>query len=104
MAKRPSMPRPVALKEVIQGLLRPGDWDSLEQRRQIRLVWEKVLPPHLLAQTRLIDVRRKELWVQVSASAYGQELQFLKPVILQELAKVLGLGVIRDLRFQVGED
>ncbi len=104
MAKRPSMPRPVALKEVVQGLLRPGDWDALEQRRQIRRVWEKVLPPPLLAQTRLIDVRRKELWVQVSASAYGQELQFLKPVILQELAKVLGLGVIRDLRFQVGED
>ncbi len=98
MAKRESMPRPVAVKDVLRKLLQPHDWHALEQRRQVRRVWEAVLPAHLLAQTRLIDIRRKELWVEVGSGAWGQELQFLKPRILQELARALGPGVIRDLR------
>ena len=102
MAKRQKMDRPVALQEVLQGFLKPGDWKTLEQRRLIREVWEKVLPGSLLPHTRLTDVRRRELWVEVSASPWVQELQFLKPKILRELDKVLGPGVIRELRFSVG--
>ncbi|MEW6387291.1 MAG: DUF721 domain-containing protein [Thermodesulfobacteriota bacterium] len=103
MAKRESLSRPVAVKEVLQGVIKPGDWQGLEQRQRIRAVWEAVLPKSLLSQTRLVDLRRKELWVEVSASPWMQELQFLKPTILQELEKVLGAGVVRDLRFQVAE-
>ncbi|MDP3183077.1 MAG: DUF721 domain-containing protein [Desulfobaccales bacterium] len=103
MAKRQVLGRPVAVKEVLKGFLKPGDWDALKMRRQIRRVWEAVVPAQLLAQTRLVDLRRKELWIEVSASPLSQELQFLKPRILQELEKALGPGIIRDLRFTVGE-
>ncbi len=103
MAKRQVSGRPVAVKEVLKGFLKPGDWDALEKRRQIRRVWEAVVPAQLLPQTRLVDLRHKELWIEVSASPLSQELQFLKPKILQELEKALGPGVVRDLRFTVGE-
>jgi predicted nucleic acid-binding Zn ribbon protein len=103
MAKRQSLNRPVALKEVLQGVIRPGDWEILKQRRQIREVWEAVLPPSLLAQTRLVDFRRKELLVEVSASPWVQELQFMKPAILQEMDRVLGAGAVKELRFRLGE-
>ena len=103
MAKRQTTVRPVAVKEVLQGFLKPGDWDALAKRRLIRRVWEKVIPAQVLPQTRLVDVHRKELWVEVRDSPLSQELQFLKPRILQELDKALGPGVIRDLRFKVGE-
>ncbi|MDI6854694.1 MAG: DUF721 domain-containing protein [Deltaproteobacteria bacterium] len=102
MAKRERMDRPALLKELLQRFLKPGDWQSLEQRRLIREVWEKVVPRSLLCHTRLADVRRRELWVEVSASPWMQELQFLKPKILQELDRVLGPGVIREVRFSVG--
>ncbi len=104
MAKRPSMPRPVPVRDVLQGLLGPGDRDALAQRQAIRRVWERVLPPTMLGQTRLVELRRKELWVEVSASAWGQELQFLKPRILKELDKALGPGKVLDLRIRLGED
>ncbi len=103
MAKRQVSGRPVAVKEVLKGFLNPGDWDALEKRRQIRRVWEAVVPAQLLPQTRLVDLRYKELWIEVSASPLSQELQFLKPKILQELEKALGPGVVRDLRFMVGD-
>jgi hypothetical protein len=38
----------------------------------------------------------------VSTSPWVQELQFLKPKILMELDRVLGQGVIRDVRFSIG--
>jgi hypothetical protein len=97
-----SSSRPVPVKEVLKEMLH-GDWQGLEARQRIRAVWETTLPPALLTQTRLVDWRRKELWVEVAASAVGQELQFLKPRILKALEQALGPGVIRDLRFMVGD-
>ena len=102
MAKRQPLPRPVAVREVLKGLMKPLDWDNLEQRSRIRQVWEGVVPPPLLSHTRLLEIRRRELWVEVSAATWGQELQFLKPSILKELEQVFGPGVIRDLRFRIG--
>jgi hypothetical protein len=103
MAKRPKLPRPVAVKEVVQGILSPGDRDILELRQHIRRVWEAVVPIGLLSHARLVDLRRKELWVEVSASPFSQELQFLKPKILAALDRALGPGKVKDLRIRVGQ-
>lgn len=102
MAKREHMDRPAPVKELLERFLKPGDWQALRQRRLIREVWERALPASLAEETRLVDVRRQELWVEVSASPWVQELQFLKPKILAELDRALGQGVIRDLRFSIG--
>lgn len=103
MAKRPSSPRPVAVKDVLQTLLNPGDLEVLEMRRRIREVWEATVPAALQEQARLVDFRRKELWVEVRDHAWGQELQFLRSAILEELDRVLGPGKVRELRVRVGE-
>ena len=103
MAKRPRLPRPVPVHEVVRSILPPGDRDGLELRQQIRRVWETVVPATLAGQSRLVDLRRRELWVEVSASPWAQELQFLKPKILAALDAALGPGKVKDLRVRVGE-
>lgn len=103
MARRPTLPRPVPVKEVVQEILSPGERDSLELRQHIRGVWEAVVPAALLSHARLVDLRRKELWVEVSASPWSQELQFLKPKILEALDQALGAGKVKDLRVKVGQ-
>ena len=50
----------------------------------------------------LVDLRRRELWVEVSASPWAQELQFLKPKLLAALDRALGPGKVKDLRVRVG--
>ena len=100
--RKESKSRPVAVKEVLKKVLH-GDWQGLEMRQRIRRVWEATLPPALLGQTRLVDWRRQELWVEVAASAVGQELHFLKPRILKALEQALGPGAIKDLRVRVGD-
>jgi hypothetical protein len=103
MAKRSRQPRPVPVQEVVRDILSPDDRDGLELRQQIRQVWEAVVPAELAEQTRLVDLRRRELWVEVSASPWAQELQFLKPKILAALDRALGPGKVKDLRVRVGE-
>jgi hypothetical protein len=49
-----------------------------------------------------VDFSRRELWVEVTASPWVQELQYLKPKILDSFAMALGAGVVRDVRFRVG--
>lgn len=102
MAKRETLERPMAVKDLLERFLKPGDWQALHRRRLIREVWERVVPASLVEQTRLVEVRRQELWVEVRASPWVQELQFLKPKILAEFDRVLGQGVIRDVRFSIG--
>jgi hypothetical protein len=103
MAKRPRLPRPVPVQEVLRSILSPGDRDGLELRQQIRGVWETVVPAALASQARLVDLRRRELWVEVSASPWAQELQVLKPKILAALDRALGPGKVKDLRVRVGQ-
>lgn len=102
MAKRQPLPRPVPIREVLQGLMKPLDWENLGQRSRIRQVWEKVVPLEILPHTRLLEVRRRELLVEVSAAAWGQELQFLRPAILGELQKSLGPEIIQDVKIRIG--
>jgi hypothetical protein len=40
--------------------------------------------------------------VEVRASPWVQELQFLKPKIMAALERALGPGVIREVRFAIG--
>jgi hypothetical protein len=102
MAKRKPLDRPVAVRQVLESVIRPGDWHTLELRQQVRAIWEQAVPERFRAQARLVDLKRHELWVEADSSALLQELQFLKPKILAALEKDLGAGCIRDVRFKVG--
>lgn len=98
MAPRKATLRPLPLREVLEGLIKPGDWQALEQRRVIREVWEQVVPPRLRAQAVLVELRRRELVVAVTPGPWMQELHFVKQRLLAELARTLGPGVVREVR------
>lgn len=104
MPKRERLEKPVALRQVLEGVLGPGDWHALELRQKVRSAWEQTVPAELRKQARLADLRRRELWVEVSTSVWLQELQFLKPQILQGLERLLGPGIIRELRGKVASN
>jgi len=103
MAKRTGPTRPVSVQEILSDLLKPGDWQGLAQRRLIREVWERVVPVPLRARATLLDLKRRELLVKVSPGPWMQELQFLRPRLLQEWDKALGPGVVREVRFTPGD-
>jgi hypothetical protein len=99
---RKKLEQPVAVGQVLGDLIRPGDWHSLEVRQKVRAAWEQAVPERLREHCRLVDLKRRVLWVEAASSALVQELQFLRPKIQAALEKALGAGVIQEIRFQVG--
>ncbi len=100
---RKNMERPLPVGQVLKDLLSPGDWYALEVRRKVREAWEQTVPEKLRGQARLVDLKRRVVWVEAGSSAVVQELHYLKPKVLAFLEKALGAGVIQDIRFQVGK-
>lgn len=99
MTRRPKLPRPVGVGEILEKLLRPADLQVLELRHRLRRAWDTVAGPRLRAVTSLVDYRYKVLWVEVPSHAWMQELQFHKGALLQALDAALAPGVVKDLRF-----
>ncbi len=66
-------------------------------------VWDKVVGETVAQQAQPAFVRRGILFVKCSSSAWMQELHFMKGTIREELNRLLGKEVIKEIRFQMGE-
>jgi|GEM_PF-257144 len=99
MTRRPKLPRPVGVGEILEKLLRPADLHVLEVRHRLRRAWDEAVGERLRAVTSLVDYRYKVLWVEVPSHAWMQELQFHKGALLRALDAALDPGVVKDLRF-----
>jgi hypothetical protein len=76
----------------------------LALRQQIRRVWEAAAPPAIMPRTRLVELRRQVLWVEVADSPTAQELQFHLHRILNALDQALGPGVVREIKCRLAAD
>ena len=64
--------------------------------------WRSAAGELVARYTRPGEVKRGKLEITVANSTLVQELQFQKPALLAELARLLPDEKIRDLRFRVG--
>jgi hypothetical protein len=74
----------------------------LTREHQVFMVWDQALGETLARTTRPVAVHHGSLIVAVKDSAWLQELQFMKPEMIKKLNRVLGKGVIREIRFKIG--
>ena len=65
-------------------------------------VWEKAVGDTIAQQAQPAFMRGGILFVKCSSSAWMQQLQFMKGQICEQLNRLLGKGVIKDIRFQMG--
>ena len=69
MTKRPNLPEPAPIQEVLNKILKPSDLRQLEFQARLRQVWEQNIS-HLLGQhTELVDFNKKTLYVEVAAKS-----------------------------------
>ncbi len=99
MGPRIKLPRPVAVAEVLEKVLKPADLQVLELRSRIRGAWEAAAGEAVAKMTRLVDYKGKVLWVEVPSNVWMQELQFRKGALLRSLQAALSPKALRDLRF-----
>ena len=60
--------------------------------------WHEIVGEHIAARVSPAWIRQKTLWLYVSAPAWSQEIQLIKPELLEKIRKYLPDAKIEDLR------
>ena len=66
--------------------------------------WEDILSPVLCKHAKPIGIKGNELIVEVSSSAWLNELSFLKSELKNRLNKEAGRELIKEIRFYLKEE
>ena len=66
-------------------------------------LWPEIAGPKTAEHTRALEVNGNTLVVVVDSPAWGAQLRFLKPQLLKKIDGRVGKGLIRDLRFVLGQ-
>jgi len=77
-----------------------------ESIKQLELLaqWEDILSPVLSKHAKPIGIKGNELIVEVSSSAWLNELSFLKDELKNRLNKEVGRELIKEIRFYLKEE
>jgi hypothetical protein len=65
--------------------------------------WKEIVGEPIALQTQPRAIRNHILFIDVSHSTWMQQLQFLKPKLLEKINAFLGKPHIQDIRFKLGK-
>nr|WP_320048524.1 DciA family protein [uncultured Desulfuromonas sp.] len=104
MTKRPSGKNATSTaRTIIEGLFAHlGIADKIEQHR-IWLIWKDCVGPQIAAQASPLRIRDNILEVRVSHPVWMQQLQLLKPRLIERINTELGETPIKDMFFRRGQ-
>jgi hypothetical protein len=86
----------------VKGALRRLNLDAKMRGYAVWGVWDQTVGETVAQQAQPAFVRGGILFVRCSSSAWMQQLQFMKVTIRDELNRLLGKEIIKDIRFQMG--
>lgn len=102
MTERPRLRRPARAGDLLAGLgERLGIAARLNQYRAFQ-VWEAAVGAQIAAHARPLRIRDGILEVRVDQSVWMQQLQLLKPRILEQLNRQLAGAELRDIFWRHG--
>lgn len=90
------------VNSLIETILRNKGLHDTLQRYRAWLFWDEVVGPQIASHARPLRLRDSVLEVRVDQAAWMQQLQLLKPMIVQKLNARLGASNIRDLYLKRG--
>lgn len=86
----------------IKGALHRLNLDTKMRGYAVWGVWDQAVGETVAQQAQPTFVRGGILFVKCSSSAWMQQLQFMKGKIREELNRLVGSEVVKDIRFQMG--
>ena len=99
---RKKMSSPAPLGTVLQQAMEASRIDIDLDAYRLWQQWEDVVGPTIAQNTRPEAIKGKLLLVNVSSAPWMQQLQFLKPELIEKLNEALGKEVVGDIRFKIG--
>jgi len=94
---------PERIGEIVSRLFVARGWGRNQERLRLESAWAAVAGPTHAAQTRVVNIRRNVLKVEVKSTVLLQELtQFHKKRLLVALREALPGVTLADVRFCTG--
>jgi len=97
------MEKPKPLRSILEKTLKDLEIDVPLKSHSIWGSWKEIVGDSIAHQTQLRAIRNRILFIDVSHSTWIQQLQFLKPQLLEKINGFLGEPLIQDIRFKLGK-
>ena len=97
------MKKPQPIHSILEKTLKGLEIDLPIKTYSIWGAWSEIVGESIARQTQPRSIRNRILFVDVSHSTWIQQLQFLKPNLLEKINRFLGETPIQDIRFKLGK-
>ena len=96
------MDKPAPLGTILQQAIEASRIDVDLDAYRLWQHWKDVVGPAIAENTSPEAIKGKLLLVHVSSAPWMQQLQFLKPELIEKLNETIGKEVVGDIRFKIG--
>jgi hypothetical protein len=97
------MKKPQPIYSILEKTLKALEIDVPLKSYSIWGAWKELVGDSVAFQTQPRAIRNRILFIDVSHSTWMQQLQFLKPTLLEKINNFLGEPLIQDIRFKLGK-
>ena len=97
------MKKPQLLRSVLEKTLKTLEIDVPLKTYTILGAWNEIVGESVAVHSQPRSIRNRILFIDVSHPTWMQQLQFLKPTLLEKVNTFLGEPLIQDIRFKLGK-
>ena len=93
-----------AMAAILPGIIRDRGWEVQLDMHSIFISWRQVVDDDTAAHGRPLKISAGVLWVEVENSAWLQQIQFRKTMLLESINRTLTQSKIKNIRFVLPRD
>jgi len=97
------MKKPQPIHSILEKTLKALEIDVPLKSYSIWGAWKEIVGESVALQTQPRSIRNRILFIDVSHPTWMQQLQFLKPTLLEKINAFLREPYIQDIRFRLGK-
>ena len=97
------MKKPQSIRSVLENTLKSLEIDVPLKSYSVLGAWNEIVGATVAAHSQPRSIRNRILFIEVTHSTWMQQLQFLKPTLLEKVNNFLGEPLIQDIRFKLGK-
>jgi predicted nucleic acid-binding Zn ribbon protein len=94
--------KPQPIHSILQKTIQSLEIDVPLKSYSVLGAWNEIVGEPVAAHSRPRTIRNRILFIDVAHPTWMQQLQFLKPTLLEKINTFLGESLIQDIRFKLG--
>ena len=97
------MKKPQSIQSILEKTLKTLEIEVPLKTHSILGVWNEIVGESVAEHSQPRSIRNQILFIDVAHPTWMQQLQFLKPTLLNQVNAFLGEPLIQDIRFKLGK-